>query len=122
METMLMFADITAARCPRPVRRGPGERLRDALADLAGGRATIVTHTEKSWASVTFAGAHHRLELEFTGAEAVEAGELFVAFLPEHEFAIPGQLVADAAVTEVDHRLDPPKMVVRCELLLLEEG
>ena len=44
------------------------------------------------------------------------------AFLPEHEFALPGQLVADAAVTAVDHRLEPPRMQVSCELLLLEEG
>ena len=68
------------------------------------GQATIVSHDEKSWASITFAGTRHRLELAFEGAEAVEAGELFIAFLPEHEFAIPGQLVADAAVTAVDHR------------------
>jgi hypothetical protein len=47
---------------------------------------------------------------------------LFITFLPEHEFAIPGQLVADAAVVEVDHRLTPPRMIVTCELLLLEEG
>ena len=107
-----------AARAPRE----PRNRLREALLELAQGRATILSHDEKSWASVTFAGARHRIELVFEGAEAVQAGELFIAFLPEHEFAIPGQLVADAAVTEVDHRFHPPLMRVRCELLLLEEG
>ena len=71
---------------------------------------------------MTFAGARHRLELEFEGEDAIEAGELFIALLPEHEFDIFGQLVADATVTEVDHRLDPPRMQVSCELLLLEEG
>jgi len=51
------------------------------------------------------------------------ARERFIAALPEHEFAIPGQLVADASVTEAEHRLLPaPRLVVRCELLLLEEG
>ena len=89
---------------------------------LAGPGATILTHEERSWASVTFAGARHRLEMEFEGAEAVAAGELFIAFLPEHEFALPGRLVADAAVTAVEHRLDPPRLQVSCELLLLEEG
>ena len=102
--------------------RNPRGRLREALFALAKGQATIVSHEEKSWASVTFAGARHRVELLFDGAEAVQAGELFIAFLPEHEFAIPRQLVADAAVTAVDHRLDPPRMLVSCELLLLEEG
>ena len=46
-----------------------------------------------------------------------------VAELPEHEFAIPGQIVADAAILEVEHRLLPePRLVVQCELLLLEES
>lgn len=107
---------------PRAARRSPAVRLREQLFDLARGQATVVSHEEKAWASVTFAGARHRVELAFEGAEAIEAGECFIAFLPEHEFAIPGQLVADAAVTEVDHRLDPPLLRVTCELLMLEEG
>jgi hypothetical protein len=111
------------ARPPRAQRRSPSVRLREQLQALAGGKAAILSHGEKPWASVTFAGTRHRLELAFEGAEAVEAGECFIAFLPEHEFAIPGQLVADAAVTAVDHRLAPePRLAVTCELLLLEEG
>ena len=103
-------------------RRNTGERLREALLELAQGQATLLGHSETSWASVTFAGARHRLELAFESEEAIEAGELFIALLPEHEFDIPGQLVADAAVTAVDHRLQPQRMQVSCELLLLEEG
>jgi hypothetical protein len=117
-----MHTDLSLGACAARARRQPRHRLRDALIELARGQATIAGHDEKSWASITFAGTRHRVELEFEGAEAVEAGELFIAFLPEHEFAIPGQLVADAAVTAVDHRLAPPRMVVSCELLLLEEG
>jgi len=117
-----MLADLSLGACAARARRHPRNRLREALLELAQEQATILSHDEKSWASVTFAGARHRVELEFAGAEAVVAGELFIAFLPEHEFAIPGQLVADAAVTAVDHRLEPPRMVVSCELLLLEEG
>jgi hypothetical protein len=114
--------DAAAARQLLRPRQGPSDHLRDALLDLAQGQAAIIAHREKRWASITFAGARHRLELAFEGEEAIAAGELFIAFLPEHEFAIPGQLVADAAVTEVDHRLEPPRMTVKCELLLLEEG
>ncbi len=108
----------------RPVRlrRDTCSRLREALLALAAGQPKILRHDETSWASITFAGARHRVELTFEGGEAVEAGERFIAFLPEHEFEIPGQLVADAAVTAVDHRLDPPWMQVTCELLLLEEA
>jgi len=117
-----MPAEICPFGMPTHPRRVTADRLREALLELAQNRATILAHSEKSWASVTFAGARHRLELLFDGAEAVEAGELFIALLPEHEFDILGQLVADAAVTEVDHRFAPPRMTVRCELLLLEEG
>lgn len=107
---------------PRGPRRGAIERLREEIQALAGGHAEILSHSEKSWASITFAGTRHRLDLAFAGADAVEAAESFIAFLPEHEFAIPRQLVADAAVTAVDHRIGPdPRMEVRVELLLLDE-
>lgn len=99
------------------------ESLRAGLLALAGGMATILFHGEKSWESITFAGTRHRLELVFEGEEAVQAGQLFIAFLPEHEFDIPGQLVADAAVTNVDQQLEPPpRLQVSIELLLLDEG
>lgn len=104
-------------------RCGPAEHLRDALLSLAGGHGDVVSHSEKAWASITFEGARHVVTLRFAGAEAVEGGEALVAVLPEHEFAIPGQLVADASVTEVEHSLLPqPVMRVACELLLLVDG
>ncbi|KLI63188.1 hypothetical protein [Aurantiacibacter marinus] len=111
-----------SAKKPPRQRKGPREKLAEALLSLANGKAHILSHSEKSWASITFAGARHRVELEFAGAEAVEAGECFIVFLPEHEFAIPGQLVADAAITQVDHTLEPQRMVVTVEILVLEEG
>ena len=107
---------------PPRVRKGTSERLREALLALAGGHAQIAAHREKSWASITFAGARHTLELVFAGAEEVAAGEVFIADLPEHEFAIPRQLVAEATVVAVDHLLDPPRMTVTCEVLMLDEG
>jgi hypothetical protein len=113
---------IDPPRQPRGPRPTTSERVREALQALAGGHARIEGHDARSWASVTFAGTRHRLDLTFEGAEAIEAGESFIAFLPEHEFAIPRQLVADAAVTSVDHRIgDRPWMRVRIELLLLDE-
>ena len=117
-----MLADTRSPRIPIHQQRTAADRLREALLELAQRRAAILSHAETRWASVTFTGARHRLELLFDGAEAIEAAERFIVFLPEHEFDILGQLVADATVTEVDHRLDPPLMTVRCELLLLEEA
>ena len=107
---------------PPRVRKGTSERLREALLALAGGHAQIAAHREKSWASITFAGARHTVELAFAGAEEVAAGEAFIADLPEHQFAIPRQLVAEATVVAVDHLLDPPRMTVTCEVLMLDEG
>ena len=117
-----MHCDAQPTRPRLRTRRNPGERLRDALLELGAGQGTILTHSEKNWASITFAGARHRLEIAFEGAAAVEAGEAFIAALPDHEFAIPGQLVAEATIVEVDHRIDPPSMRVTCEVLLLEDA
>lgn len=110
-------------RIRRTAPRSLADRLREALSELAQGRAQVLAHRETAWASVTFAGTRHRVELAFEGAEAIEAGESFIVLLPEHEFAIPGQLVADATVVEVDHRLAPePRLTLIAELLLLEES
>ena len=122
------FSSETGAKSPpaQRVRRSgarcSGARLTLALLELAQGHARLLSHSEKSWASITFAGTRHRYMLEFDGAAAVEAAESFLVFLPEHEFAIAGQLVADAAIIEVDHMASPPLMRVSCELLLLEDG
>ena len=117
-----MFASPPPPPPPPRTRKSTGERLREALTDLAEGHGRVAAHREKSWASITFAGARHTLDLVFEGAQAVEAGERFIAELPNHEFAIPGQLVAEATVAAVDHQLDPPCMTVTCEVLLLEDA
>ena len=117
-----MYNDAAFATDAPLLRRPPRHRLREAVLALAGPHARILAHQETNWASVTFTGTRHRMDLLFEGAEALEAGELFIAFLPEHQFAIPRQLVADATVTAVDHRFDPPRLELRCEFLLLEEA
>jgi len=91
---------------------------------LAEGRASLLSHDEKAWPSITFTGTRHEVMLDFDGTEATAVGEEFIANLPEHEFRIPGQLVADATVREVDHRFggEDERMVVTAVLLLLEES
>ncbi len=104
-------------------RRTTADRLREALTTLAEGRADITAHEETPWSSITFTGTRHEVVLGFDGREAVEVGEEFIDALPEHEFHIPGQLVADASVREVDHRFGADeRMVVTAVLLLLEES
>ena len=117
-----MSAEQPAIR--RKARRSsPGDRLCDALLRLGDHHAQIIDHQERAWASITFAGSRHTFSLLFSGEEAAAAGEQFIAALPEHEFTLPGHLVADALVEEVDHRLLPtPRLAVRCALLLLEDA
>ncbi|UIP07977.1 hypothetical protein LY632_06145 [Erythrobacter sp. SDW2] len=119
-----MRADpIDLSTATRTGRRSTGERLREAVLALAGGHGDVLLHSETAWASITFTGTRHRLRIAFEGDEAVAGGEELVAALPEHEFAIPRQLVADAAVCGVESRLVPEvRMVVECELLLLEDA
>ncbi len=115
---------LALAAPPRPNRRKTlAERLAMALSALGGHEGVILSHAESAWASITFAGTRHKVVMRFEGIEAVEAGEQLVELLPEHEFTIPGQLVADACVTKVEHLFGPVEtLTVTAELLLLEEG
>jgi len=98
-------------------------RLLEALLALADDNAELIRHAERPWASATFSGSRHTVCLSFTGAQRLAAGETFIAALPDHEFTIPGQLVADADVTEVSMVMLPePKLMVEVELLLLDDA
>jgi hypothetical protein len=115
-------APASARAAFRP-RRTIADRVRAALKGLAGGHGTVLSHDETAWASITFSGTRHRLVLEFCGLEAVAGGEELIERLPDHEFTLPGQLVADATITAVDHRFGAmERLEVTAVLLLLEEG
>ena len=122
-----MQIDIQADRSMRAtaLRRRVGRPWLPLLSDimeLSGGRAELVRHSERNWASVTFTGTRHTIVLAFTGADAVSAGEELAAALPDHEFAIPRQIVADASIIRVDHTVLPePRMEIEAELLLIED-
>lgn len=103
-------------------RRGPWLRLLSEVLALGGSEVEFLSHTERPWSSATFSGSRHEIVLAFTGIDAVSHGESLIAALPDHEFTIPGQLVADATISSVEHENGPePRMTVVAELLLLEE-
>lgn len=117
-----MFVDPSPLRPALPRRRTVADRLREALIALGASQGEVLRHEERAWASVTFAGARHRITLGFTGQDGVAGGEALIAELPDHEFTLPGQLVADATVCAVEHELLPePRLRVECELLLVED-
>ncbi len=110
---------ILAARA----RKTTKERLREAVLAICGGQGAMLTHEERAWASITFSGTRHELVLRYEGLIEVEAGELLIERLPDHEFRIPGQLVADATVTKVEHHFGPVEtLTVTAVLLLLGEA
>lgn len=116
------MAEALAAAPRRPVR-GPWLQLLSALLGMTGGHGELLRHSERPWSSVTFSGSRHTVALLFRGPAAIAAGETFIDALPEHEFAIPRQLVADANVTAVDHTAGADaQMRVEVELLLLEDA
>lgn len=118
--------EILGADACAEARRGmrAGEQLRAQLIALAGGAGTVRVHSERAWASITFSGTRHTVQIRFEG-DAIDGGEAMIEAAPEHEYTIPGQLVADVAVIDVDHRQledEHWRMDVTIEALLLEEG
>ena len=110
-------------RKPPRVRISPGERMLRAVTALAGPSAELMSHTERPWASVTFAGTRHTIVLRYEGWEACDEAEKLIAVLPEHEFEIPRTLVADATVSRLEQVLLPePMMTVELMLLLLDDS
>lgn len=108
---------------PRARLRHPSVLLLDAVMRLAGERGELISHAERPWASATFNGSRHTITLLFNGEDGAAAAEEFIASIPEHEFTIRGQLVADAVVSEVTHvQLPVERVVVETELLLLADG
>lgn len=113
---------LGVSRFQRP-RRTLADRVRAALMAITAGHGTLLSHEEKAWASITFSGTRHEVVLEFCGPDAVAAGEELIERLPDHEFTLPAQLVADATIAKVDHRFGAmERLEVTAVLLLLEEG
>lgn len=110
-------SDSTTARL-----RGHWLRLLNQVLDLAGPQAEFLHHAERPWVSATFSGDRHTIALAFTGPVAMAQGEAFANALPDHEFTIPGHLVADAAVACIERVGAPPtRMTMDVELLLLND-
>lgn len=71
--------------------------VRTVLAGL-GADATLLRADEREWASATFSGARHGIDLSIRLACADASPPAFLAQLPEWEFDLPGEIVADCMV------------------------
>lgn len=92
-----------------------------ALLTLSDMKAELVRHAEHPWASASFSGSRHTVTLRFNGIEAAIVGEAMIEELPEHEFTIAGQLVADCSITSTERTVNPLTLTFEVDLLLIEE-
>lgn len=116
------FSPAPPARSPQPSPTRVRRCLAAAIMAVAGQRGRLTRHCEQPWASATFTGCRHSITLDFAGAGEVAAAEQLIADLPDHEFAIPGQIVADATVTAVcQTSLPVPRLTLTAEILLLDD-
>lgn len=129
---MNIFTTTPVPRFPvlrQRARLTSGERLERALLALAqagvdqagGDGAHLLRHREMPWSSATFAGARHVFVLVFAGTSACAHAEQLIATLPDHDFMLPGALVAETAITRVDHRQCPEARIeIELAVLLLD--
>lgn len=80
------------------IERSSAVRLLRALQRLLP-EASFGILSERPWHSLTFSGHQMCISARLNGPPA-ENVQRFTKGLPNHEFCLPGQLVADIAVTE----------------------
>lgn len=109
-----------ASRAIRPPRATDAaaqlERALIAQAQRDGTVIEVVRTTATRWASATFTGARHVLELIATPADAASR---WVAGLPDADLPLHGHLVADVGVVETVR--EGERLSVRVEALTVEE-
>ena len=73
--------------------------VKAVIAQLSPACVSVVKRRSTPWASVTFTGARHDLDLVVEGFQAIDTARYFVDSAPSADYAIEGHLVADVAVT-----------------------
>lgn len=106
--------------------RDAGEAIAAALREgvtfeTFRGRVEAKLLAQTEWASVTFAGARHRLLVVLSGDGAVGAAADLLAALPELEFDIPGHIVADVALAAEERRDGGDHAALELEVLTIED-
>lgn len=101
-------------------RRADSQRaLLAALQERLGDRATFGATSRRPWASATFTGMRHRLEVRIDETGAGGEAQRLMRSLPEMDFRLPGHLVADIAL--IERRGADGGMAFTIEALTIEE-
>jgi hypothetical protein len=91
-------------------------RLADALRVLLPG-SEIDQIRETDWHSATFAGVRCEIDMRLSGENAANRAREFRDRLPDHEFNLPRNIVADIAVLQITEL--GPQITLSLEALLL---
>ena len=77
--------------------------------------------TSRSWASVTFSGARHRIDFTLAGPDAGTAADVLLGNLEEAEFNLRGHILADLSLVAED-RGEAGKVRISLEALTVEDN
>lgn len=104
------------------IRQDPATLLIRALLVRAQGKAELIEARSTAWASITFAGQRHAIEMKWSGENALADAVAFATGLDGHEFNLRGHIVADILVTErAERREGTPQVQMLIEALTLED-
>ena len=97
------------------------QRLVSATFGTFRGGVEVSHLMETAWASVTFAGARHRLRIALDGDGAAGAAADFRQAMPELDLPIPGHIVADLALAAEHRSEDGRHACLEVEALTVED-
>ena len=89
----------------RPNGNNAGRLCRSVCIAL-GGTADLIESQERPWASATFSGARHVITVRVPLDDADSPASALLAKLPDYEFDLAGEIVADCVVTMQRHNRD----------------
>lgn len=84
-----------------PLRRisGTAGRIIRQLIEHIGPDTELIGSEEREWASATFSGARHSVHLRMALPDAAAAAPTGITALPDHEFDLSRDIVADCTAT-----------------------
>ncbi|WP_108811176.1 hypothetical protein [Sphingorhabdus sp. Alg231-15] len=97
--------------------RDPGSRIVEQLQKLFGADYEVTMVRERPWASITFSGTRHILVVKLAVLGEMPGIGSACNQLPDYEFNLPGQFVADILV----HSESTSDQQITIELLTIND-
>ena len=98
--------------------------LRALEASLARCECTFRVHElhSRSWASVTFTGARHRILFTLEGPGATPAADALAGRIDEEQLSLRGHILADVALVKNDRAAEDRRVELTLEALTVEDA